>query len=116
MDLIRAILLEVEAERGPAERLELHLEGWDVALVFEHVRLLAKAGYLRATTPVEPPPRIHVHELTWDGHDFIDAIRSESVWSGVKDRAAEQGVGLPLEVIKSLAIAVVKSKLGIGDV
>jgi hypothetical protein len=48
------------------------------------------------------------------GHDFLDTIRSESVWRETKRRLGEKGITASVEVIKSLAESVAKQVLDPG--
>ena len=52
-------------------------------------------------------------KMTWEGHEFLDAVRSDTVWAQVKQKAAEQGGSLPLELVKLLANALLKKHLGL---
>ncbi len=40
------------------------------------------------------------------GHDFLDAVRNDSVWARVKDKLVQVGGEAPLEVIKAVAVKV----------
>ena len=51
--------------------------------------------------------------LTWQGHEFIDAIKNETVWNKVKGEAGKRGVDLSFETIKAIATGVVKSLLNL---
>ncbi len=48
--------------------------------------------------------------ISMQGHDLLDAIRSDTVWSRVKTKAAQAGVSLSWEFIKA-AIPVVMQEL-----
>ena len=55
--------------------------------------------------------------MTNQGHDYLEAIRSDTVWNKTKQGAAEVG-GMTLGMMKDLAIAYFKQevagKLGIN--
>jgi hypothetical protein len=40
--------------------------------------------------------------LTWEGHDFIEAVRNETVWRKAFGIITEKGGGFTLEMIKEL--------------
>jgi len=46
--------------------------------------------------------------LTWDGHEFLDAARNPSLWERAKCTALKQTGGLSLEVLKSVLIDLAK--------
>ena len=47
-------------------------------------------------------------------HEFLDAIRNDTVWNKVKATVKEKGGAIPFEVLKLLAIQAAKSVFGIG--
>jgi hypothetical protein len=49
--------------------------------------------------------------LTSQGHDYIDAIRSDNVWKKTKDAASIVG-GAGLSVLRELAVAYLKEEVG----
>ncbi len=111
MDTVRAILIAVE-ERLPAPRFEhFQLDGYDPEVTDYHVKKLKEAGYLRAEFMLGIPPHAVVTELTWEGHQFLDAIRNATVWQRIKKKVASEGGSIPFELLKPLAIQYFKDLL-----
>ena len=55
-----------------------------------------------------------VEGLTWEGHDFLDTIRTDSVWEKTKSYIKDQGLqSVPIELLKKAAVAVMEQNLGI---
>ena len=52
--------------------------------------------------------------LTSDGYDLLEAMRSDSVWKCIRQRASELGVGLTVASVQALARSVVRSLVGDG--
>ena len=52
-----------------------------------------------------------ISNLTWQGHEFLDAIKNDSVWQKLKSMAAEKGIAMPFEIVKASAITLVKGLL-----
>lgn len=46
-----------------------------------------------------------VGRLTWEGHDFLDKIRSETVWNKTKETIVKKGLPFVFDVVKELATA-----------
>ncbi|KKC27912.1 DUF2513 domain-containing protein [Sphingomonas sp. SRS2] len=91
-DLIRSILLAVE-EDAHCEVLRLAaIEGYADEAVHFHTRLLVEKGFLRTYLPDRTvgQPWVCVR-LTWEGYDFLDAIRDPAVWRSVKRAAGKVG-------------------------
>ena len=45
-----------------------------------------------------------IESLTWEGHDFLDAIRSDTVWNKTKTLLKEKTLGMSFNIIKKIAI------------
>ncbi len=52
-----------------------------------------------------------VGPLTWDGNEFLDAIRSDTIWSRVKQRVGATVGSTTIDVIKALAIKIASDML-----
>jgi hypothetical protein len=50
-------------------------------------------------------------ELTWLGHDYLDAVRDEGIWHKTKKAVSETGGSATLEIVKALALGFVKKKI-----
>ena len=115
MDLVRWILLHVEAMDPDGSTLFAYPDAYDSDAVYGHVRLLESAGYVTANYTAGNPPGIHSMMLTWAGNDLLDSIRDDSVWSEVKKKLGAVGGSASLEVLKALAGEVVRGKLGLPE-
>ena len=108
MDLIRKILLRIEAHPKPFS--------WDVPLdipdypeneVYYHVKLLEKAGLIEAHIKVALNGSVGycmVNSLTWEGHEFLEASRDDSRWEKVKRLVLEKTGSLSFEVLKACLV------------
>jgi uncharacterized protein DUF2513 len=84
--------------------------------VIEHMALMIDAGLIEGDARPDPDSPgggvFIINNLTWKGHDFLDAARSDTVWNATKGRMAKAGAwtfGLVLEVLKEEA----KRQLGL---
>ncbi len=115
MDLVRDILLRIEEWSPTKDELSLIFDQGPIAdPVFHHVGLILDAGFVRAVF-MAAPSAYHVSGLTWAGHDFLDSIRDESVWSAVKKKLTAVGGSASIDVLKALVTQVVKGKLGLTE-
>jgi len=104
MDLIRQILLDVE-DTGPNEMIP-SVDGYDSAAFAYSVSLMEQAGLVEATVAMASghiPVKASVYSLTWDGHDFLDAIRNDTLWASIKSRLTETVGSVSFDVLKSVA-------------
>ena len=81
-----------------------------------HLEILADAGILKNVTVTRDSLgefRFCVYDrafISMAGHDLLDALRDRAVWSRIKDKAVQSGVGISWEFIKA-AIPVVMQEL-----
>lgn len=98
MELIRELLFELEGGGGVRK-----LDGWDDATLMAHMRLLIEAGLLHGS--VQAGGGINFDALTWAGHDFLAAVRQDTVWAHIRKRLAATGGGIAFDAIKQLALS-----------
>jgi len=112
MDLARTILLRIEAEPKPDSWIEVKVDGRSSEEVSYHVKLLAEAGLIEAhdlTTRGGFDWR--PSQLTWAGHEFLDAARSEGRWAKAKKFMVEKAGSITFEAMKDLLLAWMKSEV-----
>ena len=105
MDLIREILLQVEA-RPTVTGIDLvEIPGHEQEEISYHVKLLADAGFLEAhdlRTMARDGFRYAPSALTNAGHDFLDAARNKAVWAKTMEKISAVGESAPLEVTSAV--------------
>ncbi|MGD0020923.1 MAG: DUF2513 domain-containing protein [Smithellaceae bacterium] len=114
MDLIRKILFHLESRKEHQATLELPIEGYDRVTVMYHMLLLAQAGLVDFEPEITKTGRIiraHVLGLNWAGHEFLDSVRSETVWRKLVKYTREKGGALPFELLKTLGIELLQHSL-----
>ena len=116
MDLIRLLLLQIESsETRYAD--DLDTPGYSRQETGYHLELLISAGLIncdRVSWTFGGDFGAAVNGLTWEGHDFVEAIRSESVWNRTKEFVKDKGLdvgSLPIELLKSVAVDRIKEML-----
>jgi len=110
-DLIREVLLQVEASPDPLGWVELVFPGRSYEDVAYHVEKLHEAGFLHAdeltsSSGYDWKPR----QLTYEGHEFLDTVRDSEVWRTTKETAKKVG-SASVEVLFAVGKSVVKQKL-----
>ncbi len=95
-ELIRKILLEVEANNGQCLVYSNLHETYQCAIMKD-------AGLLDGL--IHENADAFVSRLTWDGHDFLDSIREETVWKKIKKEIGDKAGQVPFEILKDLAIS-----------
>lgn len=113
LDLIRKILLDVEGRSEPFGSTDIEIDGFDSAEICYHVGLLAEVGFIHAVKSVRlgGETRYLISSMTFDGHDYLDVVRSPKVWQCVKDTATKAGVTLTIMLAKETATRLVSQAL-----
>ena len=110
MDLVRLILLKIEAEHKLSEIENIAIPGFDQETIAYHCEMLFQAGLISEYKTFEPLKGVFlgfsVGGLTWSGHDFLEKIRDESVWGKTKEVIKKKGLPLIIETIKTIANAI----------
>lgn len=55
----------------------------------------------------------YITELTFEGHQFLDTIRNQKVFSMVMNKINDIGSSVTLDIIKATAIKILQQKLGL---
>jgi len=109
MDLIRKILLEIEShEHGDAPQ-NFSVEGYSKETVGYHVHLLGEAHLLEVTHSTvygDRSPQAIPLNMTWDGHDFLDACRDENIWNRAKSEIGERVSSVSFGVLKQVLVKI----------
>lgn len=112
MDLIRKTMLRIEEEYVSTVIYNLKVDGYSDDQVATHCKMLYEAGLLSDYKAQYAGNELYIFgvgNLTWEGYDFLDKIRDDSVWKKVKDTAKEHGVPLLLDTIKQISSVIISS-------
>lgn len=117
MDLVRDILLDVEAANKPSMSNLLMAIGQSdenaIKLSYHLTMLIEQAQYLTGTKRMNVSSAVGTEwlflELTWQGHDFLDDTRDSEVWKKTKTGIEKLG-GAGWDVVRSVAVAYAKQK------
>lgn len=112
MDYIRELLLEIEEKSdGTFKQLDIDGKGRTLAEKIEHLFLMHERGLIDARDASSMGNRdIIVLRLTWDGHEFLDAIRDPDIWAKTRNGALAAG-GFTLDLLRQLAVGFLKKKI-----
>ncbi|MGD0223084.1 MAG: DUF2513 domain-containing protein [Terriglobia bacterium] len=114
MDLIRAVLIEVEKLPYDGGFHHISVEGHSEEEVTYHVLLAHEHGLIDAAnlTTMDgvcwKPKR-----LTYQGHEFLDSARSDTVWNKAKEKLLTTTGTITLEALK-VVLPQVMIKLACG--
>lgn len=115
MDLLRLLLLKLETLNEEANSLyvyqydELMVDNYTEDQVAYHLDLAIEAGLVdQGGSGVINA--FMFRRLTWDGHDFVDAVRDDDIWKKTRQGATAAG-GFSLDLLKDLAKGFIRKKI-----
>ena len=110
MDLVRRIAFLLE-DLGPGVQLGYDkVDGYDHDLVKYHFAIMKENGLLEGTDYVGANRVVDFAlRLTWEGHEFLEAARDDTVWKKAKDTLVERAGGLIFDVLKVLLLEMAKA-------
>jgi hypothetical protein len=115
MDLIRLLLLRLEAEDMEADTItvfdrggeELRIEGYTNNAVQYHLPWLLSGGLVEGKMALDG---FEFERLSWDGCDLLDKIRDDQIWQKTRDGAKRVG-GFSVKMLGDLAEGFIKKKI-----
>lgn len=102
LDLVKKILLALEEQEHLT--VDFTIPNYDKRMVSYHIMIMEQADLLEAQVnkyldgEVEALPK----RLTWQGHEWLDLARNNTVWEKVKKKLEEKAVGVSFEIMKWL--------------
>jgi hypothetical protein len=113
MELIRLILLALEGDEAASERSRSE---YDSATIAYHAALMIEAGLVEGVVANDEkgiPARCVIQRMTWSGHDFLDAMRDETIWKKARESVLKPIGGVAFDVLKEWLKAQMREKLGL---
>ncbi|MGY3717174.1 DUF2513 domain-containing protein [Sutcliffiella cohnii] len=119
MDLVRKILVHLESKEDVFKSSPVIIEGYDVKTVSYHLKLMFQAGLIEAHSLYsDDRGSWSAKSLTWNGHEFLNAVKQDSLWNDLKTRAKGDLSDIPFQVLMGISIDMAKiyfrEKLGLS--
>jgi hypothetical protein len=117
LGLIRELLLRLEAlpmEMYGAVTItpdnpRVAVEGYSEDEIAYHLSLLQERGLIEMETS-QPLIGIVFTRLSWEGHDFLDAVRDPEIWKKTKQGMDQVG-SFSFELVRDLAKGLIKTQI-----
>lgn len=110
MDLCRKILFAIEEQYENTSIVDLEIPGYTMNQVAYHCKILKDGGLVSQYSAQYDGDGLYffqVGNLTWEGHDFLDRIREDTVWNKIKNVVTEKGLPMILDVVKQVSTTVI---------
>jgi hypothetical protein len=114
-DLIRRILIEVENKPAGETIPEIRYPEYDGRTVDEHIYLLHEAGLLKLQiiSGMAGHKQYEIIDLTWPGHDLLDAMKDDNLWIKAKEQVLKPGASFTFGLLLQWLEVKAKEKLGL---
>lgn len=106
MDLVRAILLALAESDEELWSTSLVSDKYSREIIGYHFLILNEAGLIVANVQAaddDPYYAAVALRLTWEGNDFLDTVRDETIWNKVRSTVGKITSGASFEVFKTVA-------------
>lgn len=116
MNLIRQILLWADEQPNGIFSGNPTIEGYTEEQIGYHVYLMEQAGLVKAAVRGSiglPSPFGLILEITWTGHDFVDAIKDDSLWKKATTTVIKDGASFSFDLVKEWMLFQAKQTLGL---
>lgn len=110
MELIRKILFKIEDTVDNVVEYNLEIEGYTLDQVAYHCSILHEGGYIYVYKGNYAGGGLYsfsVGRLTWEGHEFLDKIREDTIWNKTKDTIVEKGLPFVFDIVKFVSTEII---------
>ena len=114
MELCRKILFAIEEQYVDTALHNLKIPEYTMEQVAYHCKIVKEAGLITNYKALFASNHIvgfGVGSLTWEGHDFLDKIREDTIWNKTKGLIKNKALPMTLDVVKEIATAVISETL-----
>lgn len=110
MDLCRKILFAIEEQYVDVALYNIGIEGYSMEEVAYHCKILRDAKLISDYGAQYASNQIYsfgVGSLTWEGHEFLDKIREDTIWNKTKGVINGKLLPMTLDVVKEVATSII---------
>ena len=115
LDLVRQLMLQIEALPA-APPVQYRMSEIEDPVLLAHLEMLIEAGLVNGRISRSQGARgdvISVSGLTWQGHEWVEMVRSQSLWNEVKSAVLDGGGVLTFELTRAVATKLLRARLAL---
>ena len=116
MNLVREILIWTENQEHGIVGKNPEIEGYSDEEIGYHVYLMNQAGLVRAsdvTARGDDSPSALLLELTWNGYEFLNAAKDDTIWAKAKNTLFKTTTSITFDLLLEWLKAEGRNKLGL---
>lgn len=117
LDLVRKILLQMEAAEHGFFKGPLTIADHSDEEIGYHVFLMSQAGLVKALPDSEinsQSPHATPINITWAGHEFLEASKDDGLWNKAKTHVLKPAGGAAFDVLLEWLKSEAKQRLGLS--
>src|SRR5262249_23848199 len=96
----------------PMGWLDIEIEGRSKLEISYNVKQLEEAGLITAIDiSTSDGFDVRPKRLTWKGHEFLDAVRNDTIWHKAKEVVMEKAGGLAFDLVRETAKGLIEGAL-----
>jgi len=110
MNLIRELLLQLEESKAEVYVSNLEVAGYSDEEIAYNAYMMIDGGLAEGKQSKETnqmgdsrPVAVTLTNLTWEGHEFFDSIKNDTVWNNTLNYLKEKGGNIPFTLIPPIA-------------
>ena len=100
------LFFEEKPDVGVVEAKSIEIEGHDTTTIQYHIDLMYEAGFPSCETVSSSTSDRLIYalpfRLTWQGHEFLDAARSDTIWKKARETLANEALTVSFEDLYKL--------------
>ena len=116
LDLVRQVMAQIEAlPAGPP--VQYRTSEIEDPVLLAHFELAIAAGLVNGKIARSQGARgdvISISGLTWEGHEWLEMVRSQEIWNEVKTSLMAHGAAMTYELTKVVARQLLYARLGLS--
>ena len=119
-DLVRKLLAFFE-DKPNDDPIEVpQIDGYSEQEIKYHLVLMHEAGFLRCErvrSLTDPERVIYVlpFELTWQGHEFLQSIKDDTVWRKLKERVIKPSASWTFAIVTDWLKHEINQRIGMPE-
>ena len=117
MNLVREILVWAENQEHGSMNKNPEIPEYTEEEIAYHIYLMNKAGLVKAvetTSFGDKSPNAILLEVTWDGHEFLNAAKDDTIWEKAKTTLFKTSTSLTFDLLLEWLKAEGRQKLGLS--
>ena len=115
LDLVRQLMLQIES-LPPIPPVQYRAGEVEDPVLLKHLEMLIASGLVAGKISQSHGTRgdvISITGLTWEGHEWVEMVRSQALWNEIKSRLLERAGVMTYELTKLVARQILSTRLGL---